>query len=140
MNSARFNGSRRGFLRSLTAGSALAPGLIRQLAAAETGAAADPLAPHAPQFEAKAKHVIFLYLSGGVSHVDTWDPKPKLFADHGKAISVDNPEGKAINAYTQGFVKRPNWIAGGRRRETRHRAWRNRRIWLARHKRSGACP
>jgi len=35
-------------------------------------------------FPAKAKRVIFLYMSGGVSHVDTFDPKPRLTADHGK--------------------------------------------------------
>ena len=33
---------------------------------------------------AKAKAVIFLFMTGGVSHVDTFDPKPKLIADHGK--------------------------------------------------------
>ena len=36
------------------------------------------LAPRAPHFPAKAKHVIFLYLNGGLSHVDTFDPKPEL--------------------------------------------------------------
>jgi hypothetical protein len=109
MNHLQFNWSRRGFLRSLTAGSTLMTSLIRQLSAAEGSPAGDPLAPHLPHFEPKAKHVIFLYFSGGVSHIDSWDPKPKLFADHGKEIKVDNPEGKALNAYTQGFVKRPNW-------------------------------
>ena len=109
MNDVRFDWSRRGFLRSLAAGSTLMPGIIHQLAAADAGSAADPLAPHAPHYEPKAKHVIFLYFSGGVSHIDTWDPKPQLFVDHGKEIKVDNPEGKALNAYTQGFVKRPNW-------------------------------
>ena len=71
------------------------------------GAAADPLAPRRPHFAPKAKQVIFLYFSGGVSHIDTWDPKPQLFADHGKEISVDNPEGKELNAYTSGRLKRP---------------------------------
>lgn len=38
--------------------------------------------------EAKAKNVIFLYMSGGVSHVDTFDPKPKLREMHGKPMPV----------------------------------------------------
>ncbi|MEM8666836.1 MAG: DUF1501 domain-containing protein [Planctomycetota bacterium] len=37
---------------------------------------------------AKAKHVIFLYMSGGVSHVDSFDPKPKLKDLHGKSMPV----------------------------------------------------
>ena len=37
------------------------------------GAAARP-----PHFRPRAKHVIFCYMSGGVSHVDTFDPKPRL--------------------------------------------------------------
>lgn len=40
-------------------------------------------------FPAKAKRVIFLYMSGGASHVDTFDPKPKLIADAGKAYKGD---------------------------------------------------
>lgn len=109
MNNLRYNSTRRGFMRSLAAGSSLMPGLINQLVAADAGSTVDPLAPRAPQYTPKAKHVIFLYMSGGVSHIDSWDPKPRLFADHGKEMTVDNPEGKALNAYTQGFVKRPNW-------------------------------
>ena len=41
-------------------------------------AAASPLAPKAPHFPAKAKSVIFLYMDGGPSHVDTFDYKPLL--------------------------------------------------------------
>lgn len=37
---------------------------------------------------AKAKRVIFLYMSGGVSHVDSFDPKPRLQADHGKPMPM----------------------------------------------------
>jgi len=39
---------------------------------------------HAP----KAKHVIFCFMSGGVSHVDSFDPKPRLMQDHGKPMPV----------------------------------------------------
>lgn len=37
---------------------------------------------------AKAKHVIFCFMSGGVSHVDSFDPKPRLQRDHGKPMPV----------------------------------------------------
>ncbi len=47
----------------------------------------DPLAPKPPHFSARAKRVIFLCMSGGPSHVDTFDYKPGLKADHGKAPS-----------------------------------------------------
>ncbi len=39
-----------------------------------------------PHFAAKAKHVIFLFLNGGVSQVDTFDPKPELTKQHGKPL------------------------------------------------------
>ncbi len=42
----------------------------------------DPLRPREPHFPAKAKQVIFLFMTGGVSHVDTFDPKPLLREKH----------------------------------------------------------
>jgi Protein of unknown function (DUF1501) len=42
----------------------------------------------APHFSAKVKHVIFAYMSGGVSHVDSWDPKPELARRHGQPMPV----------------------------------------------------
>ncbi len=45
----------------------------------------DPLAPKKQHFPAKAKRVIFLCMRGGPSHLDTFDYKPKLIADSGKA-------------------------------------------------------
>jgi len=108
MGGARFDWTRRGFVRSLAAGSALMPAIVRQVAAA-AGSAADPLAARASHFAPRAKRLIFLYFSGGVSHVDAWDPKPRLFADHGKPMTVDDPAAKALGAYTSGFVKRPKW-------------------------------
>ena len=45
---------------------------------------ADPLAPKAPHFPGKAKRVIYLFMTGGVSHLESFDPKPKLAADAGK--------------------------------------------------------
>jgi hypothetical protein len=48
------------------------------LLAEEAGAANDPLAPKKPHFSPKAKSVIFLFMEGGPSHLDTFDPKPEL--------------------------------------------------------------
>jgi hypothetical protein len=50
----------------------------------------DPLAPKAPHFPAKAKHVVHLFMNGGPSHVDTFDPKPALDKYHGKPIPTGN--------------------------------------------------
>lgn len=66
--------NRRQVIHSLFAGSALLPAMLSELLA-ET---ADPLAPRAPHFTPKAKRVIFLFMTGGVSHVDSFDPKAAL--------------------------------------------------------------
>jgi hypothetical protein len=88
--------NRRQVLHSLASGSLLLPGILSQLYAAETGpqgaglggSKTDPLAPKAPHFSAKAKRVIFMLSSGGVSHVDTFDYKPKLFAADGRIVGA----------------------------------------------------
>ena len=46
--------------------------------AAQGGTFANPLAPKKPHHEAKAKAVIFLFMAGGPSHLETFDPKPLL--------------------------------------------------------------
>jgi Protein of unknown function (DUF1501) len=46
----------------------------------------DPLAPKAPHFAGKAKAVIWLFINGGPSQVDTWDYKPELEKFHGKEL------------------------------------------------------
>jgi hypothetical protein len=102
------NLSRRGFLRSAVAGSALMPAILHELLAGETPSA-DPLAPRAGHFPAKAQRVIFLFMSGGVSHVDSFDPKPRLTADHGRTIALDHPETRGRPGYDRLFLKRPQW-------------------------------
>ncbi|MDB5310344.1 MAG: hypothetical protein JWO38_4546 [Gemmataceae bacterium] len=59
-------------------------------AAAETAGRLDPLAPKAPHFPAKAKHVVHLFMNGGPSQVDTFDPKPMLDKYHGKPLPTTN--------------------------------------------------
>ncbi len=48
----------------------------------------NPLAPRPPHFKARAKSIIFLYMDGGPSQVDTFDPKPLLAREHGKPIKM----------------------------------------------------
>jgi hypothetical protein len=53
-------------------------------------AASSPMSPRGPHFPAKAKHVIHIFCNGGPSHVDTFDPKPKLTEYHGKELPTQN--------------------------------------------------
>jgi len=48
----------------------------------------NPLAPKAPHFPAKAKAVIFLYMYGGPSHIDTFDYKPTMYSRDNQTIEV----------------------------------------------------
>ena len=48
----------------------------------------DPLAPRASHFPAKARSVIFLFMDGGPSQMDTFDPKPRLDREHGQPIKT----------------------------------------------------
>ncbi|MCA8986275.1 MAG: DUF1501 domain-containing protein [Planctomycetaceae bacterium] len=97
--------NRRHFLQSSVTGSMLFPGIVQQLLA-DSG---DPLAPHTPHYPARAKNIIFLFMTGGVSHVDTFDPKPDLTRDHGKEIKADHPEIKDRPGYERIYLKRPQW-------------------------------
>ncbi|MGD9722704.1 MAG: DUF1501 domain-containing protein [Pirellulales bacterium] len=103
--------SRRGFVRSAVAGSLLMPGILQELLAADVArsGAADPLAAHPAHFPGRAKQVIFLFMTGGVSHVDTFDPKPKLAADVGREVKLDHPEIRDRPGYERIFLKRPQW-------------------------------
>ena len=56
-------------------------------------ASADPATRRGPHFRPRAKNVIFCFMDGGVSHVDSFDPKPKLAELDGKDVGqVDNPD------------------------------------------------
>jgi len=80
--------SRRAALKSASAGFgylALAGMLGQNSASASTSESSEkPLAPKAPHFPAKAKRIIFLFMQGATSQMDTWEYKPKLQADDGK--------------------------------------------------------
>jgi len=80
MNASKFEFSRRSMIRSMVGGSILLPGILSEMLAADnavgTASLGDPLSPKPSHFAAKAKRVIFLFATGGVSHIDTFDPKP----------------------------------------------------------------
>ena len=59
-------------------------GLLPTISEAAIGASTAPLLPKKPHFPAKAKHVIHLFMNGGPSQVDTFDPKPELTKRHGE--------------------------------------------------------
>src|SRR5687767_638853 len=88
----RFDGftNRREFLKKAGAGFgmlALADLLgTDDLLAAD---ALDPMAPRAPHFPAKAKSIIWLFMEGGPSAVDLFDPKPELTKRDGQKIDID---------------------------------------------------
>ena len=111
MSAATPYGSRRTFLQQAAGGAgalALSAMLAEEAQTSQSEPGAEnPLALKQPHFPAKAKRVIFLFMTGGVSHVDSFDPKPRLFADHGKTITVDNFQGK-LGEFKM-FLKSPNW-------------------------------
>src|SRR5689334_14771655 len=68
-------------------------------------AATDPLAPRAPHFVARAKSVIFLFMDGGVSHIDTFDPKPRVGNESGKPLPLERP--KLVRAVSTALLGSP---------------------------------
>ena len=99
---------RRNFLASCGMGmglSALAPLLNGQ----------NPMLPKGPHFAPKAKRVIHLFMNGGPSHVDTFDPKPELTKWHGKILPDENrlsTERKTGAAYKSPFTFKKHGQSG----------------------------
>ena len=58
--------------------------------AGESAGYANPMAPKPAQFPVKAKHVIHLFMNGGPSHLDTFDPKPSLAKYAGQNLPTEN--------------------------------------------------
>lgn len=78
---------RREALRRLSCGFGwLALSSLTSLAAR----AANPLAARIPHLPARAKRIIFLFMQGGVSQVDSFDYKPRLYRDHGQMLDFDD--------------------------------------------------
>jgi hypothetical protein len=95
--------SRRAALRAAACGFGYL-GLADLLSAAATQ---NPLAPKAPQFPATAKRVIFLFMHGGPSSLDTFDPKPRLIRDNGKPLPFKRP--LAFADEDAGPLMKPLW-------------------------------
>jgi hypothetical protein len=74
---------------------------LNALAGPRSGAApvasANPLAPRAPHFAPRARNVILLFASGGVSHLDLFDPKPELVRNDGKMVPDELVKGQRFS-------------------------------------------
>ncbi|NDJ11100.1 MAG: DUF1501 domain-containing protein [Acidobacteriia bacterium] len=99
--------SRRELLRSASAGfgSVALAGLLGQEQLRAAAQSANPLAIKDPHFAPKAKRVIFLFMHGGPSQVDTFDYKPLLKRDHGKPLPFQRP--KVVSGQTYNLLKSP---------------------------------
>lgn len=71
-------------------------------ATATEWSATNPLAVKSPHFEGKARHVVHLFMNGGPSQVDTFDPKPVLKRLHGKTLPVRNLRTERKTAHAMG--------------------------------------
>jgi uncharacterized protein (DUF1501 family) len=118
-----FQQNRRDFLTSAASGLG-AVGLIQALAgdgllpsaqAAATGAV-NPLAPKAPHFAPKAKSCILIFMEGAPSHIDLFDPKPKLNELSGQAL----PESMVKNVRFAFLKKDTARLLGSKRVFTKH--------------------
>ena len=105
--------SRRDFLRragngfGLLALSGMLDNLLVRPAAASTLAPPNPLSPRPSHFPARARSVIWLFMNGGPSQVDTWDYKPELAKRDGQELSgFDKTTGFFANA-VGGLMKSP---------------------------------
>jgi hypothetical protein len=96
--------TRRSFLQQSSIGfGALA--LADLLGRSAQAAGSAPLAPKAPHFKPRAKRVIFLFMHGGPSQVDTFDYKPILQQNHGKPLPYDKP--RIFSAKTSTLLASP---------------------------------
>src|SRR5436305_13883704 len=80
---------RREFLCQTSAMAASAT-LCQNLAMSARAFEGGLLPPTVSHHGARAKQLVFVFLTGGFSHVDTFDPKPKLKEDHGKVVSAES--------------------------------------------------
>src|SRR5579871_4055139 len=81
------------------------------LSASRATGAVNPLAPRLPLFPARAKRVIFLFMQGGVSQVDSFDYKPTLFKRDGQKLDFDDARVRANTGNTASSqrVMKPLW-------------------------------
>ena len=104
--------NRRELLRTSAAGFAsvalaglLQPGEGRANPTESASGLMNPLAPRLPHFAPTARRVIFLFMHGGPSQVDTFDYKPLLERDHGKPLPFAKP--RVVSSATGNLLKSP---------------------------------
>ncbi|GAB4156829.1 MAG: DUF1501 domain-containing protein [Planctomycetaceae bacterium] len=109
MSSFSMNSSRRDFLLGLGAslGSVALTDLLARDTRAADKSAGDPLARKPGHFPAKAKACIMLFMEGGPSHLDTFDPKPKLNDLHLKTFQRASEKFSSMTRGKRYFVKSP---------------------------------
>ncbi len=117
--------TRRDFLTSAASGLG-AVGLMHALAGdglfetprahAAGASAVNPLEPKAPHFAPKAKSCIFIFMEGAPSHIDLFDPKPKLNELHGQAL----PESMVKNVRFAFLKKDTARLMGSKRVFSKH--------------------
>ncbi len=90
--------------------------LLRSGASASTTSNAGTPAPH---FAPRAKNVIYLFMAGGPSQIDLFDPKPELSARHGQVIPESYLQGKRF-AFMDTFAKEPPKLLGSDRKFRQH--------------------
>jgi hypothetical protein len=95
--------SRRAMLKSSAVGFGYLA--LASLLAEESAAAGNLLSERPPHFAPRAKRVIFLFMKGGPSHIDTFDYKPQLQKDDGKPLPFDKP--RVQFAPTNNLLKSP---------------------------------
>jgi hypothetical protein len=79
---------------------------LANLCAAESAPSSFILPPSSfPHFPPKAKRIIFLFMSGGPSHIDLFDPKPQVTQDHGKPLPFEMP--KLVRTKTGNLLSSP---------------------------------
>jgi len=93
--------SRRNMLQS----SAVGFGSLALAGIFDQTAQAGPLTARSPQFPAKARQILFLFMHGGPSQVDTFDYKPQLEKDHGRPLPFPKP--RVQSGATGNLLKSP---------------------------------
>ncbi len=99
-----FASTRRDFLYGL--GATLGTVAFNALLRSESRAVS-PLAPRPPHHEAKAKACIFLFMEGGPSHIDTFDPKPKLRELHLREFVRRDNRSSAMSQGRRFYIQSP---------------------------------
>jgi len=113
--------TRRHFFKECAVGlgSVALASLLHEGGAAAGAPLVNPLAPRQPHFPGRAKSVIYLFMAGGPSQLELFDPKPELQRLHGKPIPDSFIKGKRF-AFMDTFTKAVPLLLGTRRPFRRH--------------------